>query len=72
MGRFKAYALSAIIGGVANVVLAMVFLSTTSLGLRGIIYATIITVVARCLIWMPVYTLWSIYKVGGPMRFRWH
>ncbi len=72
MGRFKAYAVSAILGGGANVALAIIFLTTTSLGLRGIIYATIITVVVRCLIWMPVYTLWSIYKIGGPMRIRWH
>lgn len=72
MGKFKAYAISAILGGGANVALAILFLTTTSLGLRGIIYATIITVVVRCLIWMPVYTLWSIYKIGGPMRIRWH
>lgn len=72
MGKFKAYAISAIVGGVASVGLAVVFLMTTSLGLRGIIFATIITVVIRCLIWMPIYTLWSIYKVGGPMRFRWN
>ncbi len=60
MGRIKMYAIIALIGGVANVGLAVLFLTQTSWGLKGIIYATIITVSARCAIWLPIYTLWTI------------
>jgi membrane protein EpsK len=62
MGRIKAYAISTLIGGGVNVLLAMLLLNYTDLGLFGIIYATIFTVTARCLIWMPIYTLWVIRR----------
>lgn len=64
IGAIKPYAIAAIVGGIANVVLAIVFLTTTDLGLRGIIYATIVTVTVRCLIWLPWYTLRTIGKCG--------
>ena len=72
MGRIKPYAIAAIIGGIANVGLAILFLTTTDLGLKGIILATVITVTLRCLIWLPIYTMWSIRQVGGPLRIHWH
>lgn len=72
MGRVKPYAIGAIVGGAANVGLAVLFLTTTDLGLKGIILATIITVTIRCLVWLPVYVMWSIRQVGGPMRIHWH
>lgn len=57
MGRFKAYSLSALIGGIANVSLALIFVLGFDLGVRGIVYATILAVTARCALWMPWYIL---------------
>ncbi len=62
MGRIKAYAISTIVGGLANVAIGVVLLMTTDLGLLAIIFATILTVTIRCLIWMPIYTLWVIRR----------
>lgn len=60
MNRAAAYTAASLIGGVANVGLAILLVTRTSLGLKGIIFATIITVVVRCAIWMPWYTLRAI------------
>lgn len=60
IGRHRAYTLAALIGGLTNVALALLLITHTSLGLKGIIYATILTVTARCLIWMPWYVLRSL------------
>ena len=57
IGRIKAYTIAAVVGGIANVALAIVFVTQTNWGLRGIVLATIITVTVRCAIWMPWYTL---------------
>ena len=56
MGRFRAYTASALIGGIANVLLALTFV-VLGFGLRGIAFATIIAVTARCAIWMPAYII---------------
>lgn len=61
-GRVKPYAVSALIAGVANVVLGYVFAVTLELGLAGIVYATIAVVVARCVLWMPPYVLLSLRR----------
>jgi O-antigen/teichoic acid export membrane protein len=68
MGRFKAYTLSALIGGIANVGLAVVFVLALKLGLRGIAYATIIAVTARCAIWMPWYILRALRRESAKAR----
>jgi O-antigen/teichoic acid export membrane protein len=60
IGRVKAYAIAALVGGIANVILAVILVTQTSLGLKGIIYATILTVTLRCAIWMPWYTMRAI------------
>ena len=57
MGRFKAYTISALVGGVANVLLALLFVLGFGWGLRGVVVATIVAVVGRCAIWMPWYVL---------------
>lgn len=57
MGHFKAYTLSALLGGIANVALALIFALVLNLGLIGIVLATVISVTARCAIWMPWYIL---------------
>jgi O-antigen/teichoic acid export membrane protein len=60
MGRVKPYATSALIAGLANVVLSYVFAVTLKLGLSGIVYGTVTVVVARCVLWMPPYVLFSL------------
>ena len=57
IGQIKAYTIAAILGGVANVVLAILLVTQTKLGLKGIVLATIVTVTIRCAIWMPWYVL---------------
>jgi O-antigen/teichoic acid export membrane protein len=57
MGRFRAYVTSAVVFGLLNVFLALSFVLGPGLGLRGIVYATIIAVTLRCAIWMPWYIL---------------
>jgi O-antigen/teichoic acid export membrane protein len=57
MGRFKAFTISVLIAGVSNVILSFVFVKYFNLGLKGIVFGTIIAVVARCAIWMPWYVM---------------
>jgi multidrug resistance protein, MATE family len=45
---------------VANVALALLFVLGFGWGLRGIVLATIVAVVARCAVWMPWYVLRSL------------
>ncbi|HYE18354.1 MAG TPA: oligosaccharide flippase family protein [Tepidisphaeraceae bacterium] len=54
-GHAKAFTISVLIAGVANVVLSYVFVRHFDMGLRGIVLGTITVVTARCLIWMPWY-----------------
>lgn len=63
MGKVKPFTISVLIAGVANVVLSYVFVKYLNLGLRGIIYGTIIAVVARAGIWMPWYVMRTL-RVG--------
>ncbi len=61
MGRMKPYAISAIVGGAVNAILAtLVVILKPEWGLMGIIGATIITVILRCGLWLPWYTLRAI------------
>lgn len=60
MGRFRAYTISAVVGGVANVMLALLFVVGCGWGLRGVAIATIVAVFGRCAIWMPWYVLRSL------------
>ncbi|MBC7782620.1 MAG: hypothetical protein H7144_02180 [Burkholderiales bacterium] len=60
MGRMKPYAITAIVGGVSNAVLASIVVTTTDWGLKGIIWVTIFTVFCRCALWLPWYTLRAI------------
>jgi len=67
MNRAAAYTAASLVGGVANVGLAILLVTHTALGLRGIILATIITVVVRCAIWMPWYTLRAIRQESAKL-----
>ena len=60
IGRARAFTIAALSAGVANVVLAYLLVRCTDLGLRGIIYATILVVCVRAIVWMPAYVLWSL------------
>lgn len=60
MGKVKPFTISVLIAGVGNVILSYVFVRYFNLGLRGIIFGTIIAVVGRCAIWMPWYVLRSL------------
>lgn len=64
MGRFRAYTLSALLGGIANVVLAILFVLVFDSGVRGIVIATVISVTVRCAIWMPWYILRALRPVA--------
>lgn len=57
MGRFRAYTISAVLGGLLNVGLALFFVVGLGWGLRGVALATVIAVFARCAVWMPWYVL---------------
>ncbi|QOV87982.1 MATE family efflux transporter [Humisphaera borealis] len=57
MGRVRVFMKSSLIAGSANVVLGATLAGPVGWGLKGIVLATIIVVVARCAIWMPWYVL---------------
>jgi O-antigen/teichoic acid export membrane protein len=65
MGKVKPFAAAALVSGVANVVLSYCFVKYLNLGLRGIIYGTIVVVTARCAIWMPWYVMRTIRRGEG-------
>jgi len=54
-GKFTPFAVSVLAAGAINVFFSYLFVKHFHLGLRGIIYGTIIAVVARCILWMPWY-----------------
>lgn len=60
IGRARPFTIAALTAGVANVILAYCFIRYFQLGLKGIVYATILVVFARCVLWMPPYILWSL------------
>lgn len=55
-GRYRTYALVALAFGVANATGAAIVLKA-GWGVPGVVWVTIVTVSARCLLWMPWYTL---------------
>jgi O-antigen/teichoic acid export membrane protein len=62
-GKFTPFAISVLLAGAINVIFSYIFVKYFQLGLRGIIYGTIIAVVARCLLWMPWYVMRSLRDV---------
>ncbi len=60
IGKTRAVAASALIGGVINVAASYALARYTHLGLTGIVLGTLIAVTARCVIWMPWYVLKSL------------
>ncbi|CAN5700066.1 hypothetical protein BH09PLA1_BH09PLA1_35580 [soil metagenome] len=73
MGKVKPFTISVLIAGVSNVILSYIFVRYFDLGLRGIVFGTIIAVVGRCAIWMPWYvirTLRAEARRSGPALAR--
>jgi O-antigen/teichoic acid export membrane protein len=64
MGKAKPFTVAALAGGIANVVLAFVFVKL-GWGLRGIVTATAIVVIARAGIWQPWYVMRTLRR-GAP------
>jgi O-antigen/teichoic acid export membrane protein len=57
IGKVRAFTISVLIAGIANVLLSFTFVRYFHLGLRGIVLGTICAVAARCGIWLPWYTV---------------
>jgi len=62
-GKFTPFAISVLLAGAINVTFSYLFVRYFDLGLKGIIYGTIIAVVARCVLWMPWYVMRSLRDV---------
>jgi O-antigen/teichoic acid export membrane protein len=60
MGKVKPFTIAVLIAGASNVILSFIFVKFCGLGLRGIIFGTILAVVGRCAIWTPWYVLKSL------------
>jgi O-antigen/teichoic acid export membrane protein len=65
MGKAGVFTVSALIAGVANVVLAIVMVKL-GYGLRGIVIATAIVVIARAGLWLPWYVLSTLRQGVSP------
>ncbi|MDB5295586.1 MAG: hypothetical protein JWO31_1569 [Phycisphaerales bacterium] len=61
-GRVRALTVSALIAGAANVALAVTFAAGFGWGLRGVVLATVVVVVARAGVWMPWYVLRTLRR----------
>lgn len=64
-GHVRTYTASVLVAGAMNVVLSYMFVAIFGMGLRGIIYGTIVTVVLRCAVWMPWYVMQTLRKNGA-------
>lgn len=62
MGEVRAITVSALIAGVANVAVSATLATFGGLGLRGIVFGTLIVVVARSGLWTPWYVLRTIRR----------
>jgi len=55
VGKARAFAVSVLVTGIANVICSYCFVHYLHWGLNGIVLGTVVAVVGRCLIWMPWY-----------------
>ncbi len=60
---------AALIAGAANVVLSFAFVKYGGLGLKGIVYGTILAVIGRCVIWQPWYVMRTLNREGASKQF---
>lgn len=57
IGHVKAFTVSVLLAGIANVILSYALVRYFDLGLLGIVLGTVVVVVLRCAIWMPWYVM---------------
>jgi O-antigen/teichoic acid export membrane protein len=67
-GRAGALGAATIAAGICNVALAYALLRYTTLGLRGVVIATIVVVSIRCVLWMPWYVQRTVNDSRQPWR----
>jgi O-antigen/teichoic acid export membrane protein len=65
IGKVRAFTAAALVAGAVNVLLSWFFVAKLGLGLRGIVYGTIIAVVGRCAVWMPWYTMRCLKRAAS-------
>ncbi len=62
MGKVHAFTVSALLAGALNVIASYGFVKFGGCGLRGILYGTLVAVIARCVLWMPWYVLRTLNR----------
>jgi O-antigen/teichoic acid export membrane protein len=67
VGKAKPFAVSVLIAGLVNAMCSYLFVRFGHLGLHGILLGTVVAVVGRCGIWMPLYVLRTL-RGGGDQR----
>lgn len=60
INRTKIPALASIIAGIVNIILALFFVNVVGMGIYGIAFAQLITMVGRSAFWVPMYTAHEI------------
>jgi O-antigen/teichoic acid export membrane protein len=70
MGKIKPFAAAALVSGLLNVGVSYVFVKVLGLGLHGIVYGTLVAVVARCVLWQPWYVLRTLRREAGKAAER--
>jgi O-antigen/teichoic acid export membrane protein len=68
MGKVKPFAIAALASGVLNVVASFAFVKFGGLGLKGIVYGTIVAAVARAIVWQPWYVLRTLRRDAANQR----
>jgi O-antigen/teichoic acid export membrane protein len=64
IGKVRPFTASVLIAGIGNVVMSFSFVYFFHLGLKGIIFGTIVAVTGRCAIWLPWYAMRVLNRQG--------
>jgi O-antigen/teichoic acid export membrane protein len=62
VGKANPFMIAALTAGVANVILSYSFVRFFGWGLRGIVYGTVIVVIARAALWLPWYVMRTLRR----------
>jgi O-antigen/teichoic acid export membrane protein len=65
MNKVRAFTYAVLIAAGVNVILSYCFVRYAHLGLRGVVWGTIVAVVGRCGIWMPWYVLRTLKQADA-------
>lgn len=66
IGKVRPLTTAVLAAGAGNVVLGYVFIAQLDLGVRGMVYATVIVVVLRAAVWMPWYIWRTLRQSPAP------